>query len=121
MSETVILTLDELQALCHEWQEVLGLRDWDIDVVFWRGYDMGKNQGHVSWNFAARQTRVSLLDPGDYPKDVIRPYDMERTLVHELLHVVFTQVDGTKGITGLLFEQGLDAVVAGLMTLKRGR
>lgn len=46
-------------------------------------------RGEVDCHFHQRAAAIRLIDPIDYPKDCISPYNMEKTLIHELLHCSF--------------------------------
>lgn len=87
MSET------ELQALCREWQQILRLEDWDIEVRLTRNHEFpDKYHGGDCHVFVEKQcARIRILPEGDRLPDVMAPYDQEIDLVHEILHVAFKQ------------------------------
>lgn len=90
-SRTVYLDAEELQLLTHYWAARLGLQAWRIDVNVTRAVDMPSQtaQGSARITHSRRMAEVHLLDPRDHRPGVHLDYDMETTLVHELLHVVF--------------------------------
>lgn len=94
--EEHILNLDELVELCDYWQEVLGLQDWDIALKISRAteFSMPFNcLGECSWNIATATAYINILDDIDYPKECAFKHDMEKTLVHELLHLLVGTFD----------------------------
>ena len=43
--------------------------------------------GLLSPNNKRKEAIIGILDPGDWKKDTDFPHDMERTLIHELVHL----------------------------------
>lgn len=122
MSQAVIFTEEELQALCREWQRVLRLSEWRIVVRIGRERDFRHKTaaGENRWNPDSCEALIRVLDPLDYEPTCIFPQDMEVTLVHELLHLhhgVLVPEDGTTEDT--LLEQALHKIAYALVTLKR--
>ncbi len=120
--QAVILTPEELNALCREWQALLGLADWKVVVRIRRAWEMKypNADGEVGWTDDRRQAIIRILDPVDYEPTRIFPQDMEEALVHELLHLHFALIsfeDHTKEDT--LQEQALHALARGYVALKR--
>lgn len=78
----------DLITLCNKWKRKLGLDAWDIRVSIVRGKNMEKDDasGTNQFSIAKRCAIINLIDPEDYP-DIPFEYDMEVTLVHELLHI----------------------------------
>lgn len=117
-----LLTLDELRARCEEWKATLGLQAWTVQIYLDRFYDMpcdclGEYRGTPSKQSAL----IKILDPDDYDPATSCEYDMERTLVHELLHMRFDTDripdDGT--FERMAMEQGIEAVAHALLKMKR--
>lgn len=80
-------TVDDL---CQKWQTLLRLRDWDIDVELFsaREFSGEDRQGEVFYDISTGQAIIHLLDV-DTKLDTPFPYDLEKVLVHELLHLHF--------------------------------
>jgi hypothetical protein len=120
----VHLTHEEAETLCREWQETLRLQHWDVKVKIARGNGLDlpdSVQGRCQWVLTKHSAFIRLLDPVDWDKDILWPQDMERTLVHELLHLHFAPfddfpVDGPKDIAS---EQAIEALSLALVNLKR--
>ena len=75
--------------LLNEWQNRLGLQDWAIKLNGCCtpeevGYD--DVVGHTDWTETSKAAKIWILDPKYYGQR-IRPFDWEKTLVHELLHL----------------------------------
>lgn len=91
-----LFDLDKAVLLLHWWISWLGLDDWTVTLDVVRQFEMpgGQNQiGNCAYNRKKRIAQVLLLDPVDYDDSLLLPFDMEKTLVHELLHVVVSAVD----------------------------
>lgn len=85
--------------LLSEWQNRLGLQDWRIQLVDnCRPEDMTieNTAGCTEWTEVIKTARIEILDPKYYGNRIV-PFDYEKTLVHELLHLktclVSDQVD----------------------------
>lgn len=80
-------TVDDL---CQKWQALLRLRDWDIHVELFsaREFEECDRQGEVVYDISTGQAIIHLLDV-DARLDTPFPYDLEKVLVHELLHLHF--------------------------------
>lgn len=119
----VILTEDELRAKCAEWQKILRLQDWIVNVSIYRERDMNNKGccGEVEWTLEKRMASIRILDPVDYPDGTMEEQDMERTLVHELLHLHLApfQPDREDELRYCALEQAIDAISRGLVQLKR--
>lgn len=79
--------LDRAVAL---WQKRLRLQDWDITASVIRAADFGRFGmcGACDPDVRNMEVEVMLLDPADYDEHYLDPnYDMEETLVHEMLHI----------------------------------
>lgn len=84
----------ELPALLEEWKKILRLQDWDIIAKIVPLSEMAKeeNQGQNDYLFQSHQACIRILRPDDYGKADF-PQDMERVLVHELCHILFSFAD----------------------------
>lgn len=83
------LSTAQLEKLRDYWQQVLRLQDWDIIIKIKRGYEMGNDCGNVNYQGYSKKAIINLLDPDDYSNEDFA-YDIEETLVHELLHLRFS-------------------------------
>lgn len=77
------------EELLEEWKERLGLHDWRIklcDNCAPDEMDLPNVAGSTDWTESNKTARVSMLDEKYYGERIV-PYDWEKTLVHELLHL----------------------------------
>lgn len=75
--------------LLYEWKNRLELNDWRIKLCAnCSPEDMTLEgvAGCTDWSEAIKTARIEILDP-KYYGDRIVPFDFEKTLVHELLHL----------------------------------
>jgi hypothetical protein len=85
----IISTDNELAELGEKWQGLLGLRDWTICYRLSNREEMDNNSGLCTYNHLLRQAVIELADPSsnfDNKFNQYFKYDMEKVLVHELLH-----------------------------------
>lgn len=78
-------------ALLAEWKERLGLTEWRIKLVDnCKMEDMTLEgcAGCTDWSESIKTARIEILDPKFYGERIV-PFDYEKTLVHELLHLKF--------------------------------
>ena len=75
--------------LLSELVERLGLQEWRIDLhpcckpdEMTDGYTVGCSV----WQEVIKTSRIEIIDPAFYGERII-PFDWEKTLVHELLHI----------------------------------
>lgn len=79
----------EHEKLLKEWQNRLGLSDWVIklnDNCVPDSMSMEEVAGCTVWTECSKVARIEMLDPQYYGERIV-PYDWEKTLVHELLHL----------------------------------
>src|SRR3990167_913265 len=82
---------EELETACTEWQKRLRLQDWIVKPKLFRGRDMKMEgcQGECEFQLKNKTAAIRILDAVDYSEDYIIEQDMDKTLVHELLHLHF--------------------------------
>lgn len=113
---------DELVELCREWQERLSLRDWDVHIRVCRARNLPieESEGTVHWCLPKKTAGISILDPVDFDEHNLTTQDMERTLVHELLHLHFASLPFEAGTPeDTTQEQAIHALSLALVALKR--
>lgn len=117
-------TNEEAQDACKEWQKILRLQDWAVKVFIKRARDMSLEggQGEVHWGLQSKSASILLLDPLDYPPGLRQEQDMEKTLVHELLHLHSAPFDNFEyeSLENTALEQAIDLTAEALVELKRG-
>lgn len=79
------------------WIKLLHLEDWDIVCKTKRRTELDLDgQGEVKYNFVGKQALISILDEVDWDNEYFKQ-DVEKTLVHELLHLKFDEIPVKKG------------------------
>ena len=84
-------TNEEL-TLLEKWKRKLCLNEWRIKLLTnLRPEEMTMNDvaGCSEWSESTKAARIEIIDP-DYYGDRIVPFDFEKTLVHEMLHLKFS-------------------------------
>ena len=74
--------------LLKEWVDRLGLQEWRIDLHPCCKPDemTEETTGCSVWQEIIKAARIEILDPTFYGERIV-PFDWEKTLVHELLHI----------------------------------
>jgi hypothetical protein len=121
--KAVIFSEDELRAKCAEWQKILRLQDWIINVSIVRERDANLKgcNAEIHVTLPNRIARIHILDPIDYDPTNALPQDMEQYLVHELLHIHLYPITGQfrEGPLQIAEEQAIEAISKGLIALVR--
>ena len=118
----VILNDDELNELLAYWQKKLRLENWDIMVNLYRQeefYDE-ESQGENSYDIRTGQSIIRILDHVDWSIRNRFPQDMERCLVHELLHLHFEPFEPKeqKSLEHDLMERTIEMLAGTLVALR---
>ena len=80
---------EKADKLLRKWQRILGLQDWRIKLVVDAIPDdmtLRDVDGEAIWTECKKTALIRILRQDCYG-DRIVPYDFERILVHELLHL----------------------------------
>lgn len=113
------LSPETLAGLVAIWQQRLRLQDWDLDVNYVRGYDMSDrlSYGEIDVFQEKKFAKIDLLTAGDAFPGGYHGYDLERTLVHELLHIHLAPLrDDSKMV---FEEQAIHAISVALVDAYR--
>lgn len=113
-----------MKDLLKEWQNRLMLRDWCIvvkDNCSPNDMVLKNVSGETEWQEVNKCAVIRLISDKDYG-DRIVPYDKEKTLVHELLHLKFCLL-GESGneIQDRLVHQYIDDIAKALVDAKRSK
>lgn len=121
-SEEHLFNPDRLEELLEEWKSILHLGQWDIELRRSRQVDFleGDNQGEITFNRVECQAIVRILDPIDWV-DTPFKQDMEKTLVHELLHLIYAdfEPEDSNSLQYTLWHRSIDSMARVLVSLKR--
>ena len=108
----------------QEWQERLGLTDWAISLHDCMPADEmpeENSSGFAEFQEVNKTARIEIMDPDEYGDRVI-PFDYERILVHELLHLKLCLISETFGEDVLrerIAHQLIDDMARALVDAKR--
>mgnify|MGYP001640448745 CR=1 FL=1 len=120
--EVIFMREDKaVYALCRKWQGILKLNDWDVVIEVGRPDELSEpdREGEVVVVLAKGEALIRLLDP-NIPYDFPFPYDMEKVLVHELLHLscaAFEPEDDS--LRHDLWEQTIERMAKTLVAFQR--
>ena len=117
-----ISTQKGLQSFCDFWQRQLYLDDWLIDVLFGPEEKIPDHYGSATHNYEKGRAiiHIATQEMGDRVSRLYGqgdPYDIERTLVHELVHVRFAPFDSEWGAQK---ERMTNQLARSLVGLRRG-
>lgn len=123
MDEAVILTEEQLIELCKYWQKRLRLEHWDIflRIARAREFELKDAQGECRWVQSSALATIKILDHVDWPQTPFE-HDMEKTLVHELLHLHFCPFDDcldSDNLKDIMLERAIDHIAKALVEEKR--
>ena len=119
MSTPATLTDADVQAICRIWQARLRLQDWDIHCQLVRGFRLTEAIAEVETSDTKRTAWIRVMNPADYHPDFLLPYDPERSVVHELLHIVLRPI--AQEAETLAEEQVVHLLSGTLVSLYRSR
>lgn len=114
--------MDIEMQLKEEWQERLGLQDWAIQLNYnCKPEDMILENvaGCAEWTESNKTARIDILDKQYYGERIV-PYDFEKTLVHELLHLKTSLVsDNVTDLQARYMHQMIDDLARAFVDAKR--
>jgi hypothetical protein len=119
LSSLLSLTDADVQAICRIWQARLRLQDWDIHCQLVRGFRLTEAVAEVESLETKRVAWIRVMNPLDFQPDSLLPQDVERSIVHELLHLVLSPL--APGEATLAEEQIVNTLSATLVSLWRSR
>lgn len=110
--------------LLKEWTERLGLQDWRIKLVdnlSPENMEFEDCTGCSVWTEAIKTARIEIIDPKYYGERIV-PFDYEKTLVHELLHLKTSLVSDSVGeLQARYMHQMIDDLARALVDAKRSK
>ena len=112
----------EIEKLLKEWQTRLDLSDWAIEL---RDncpvceFNTQNSVGECEWDLVHKCAVIRLISQSEYG-NAITPYDKEKTLVHELLHIKFALIDNSgNDIVDRYVHQLIEDMAKALVRAKR--
>lgn len=116
------LSIEELTKLCEEWQNKLGLSHWRIGLRFCTVDEMPlqDTQATNEISLITECALISFLKNEDLPESPFE-YDIEVSLVHELLHIPFNYIcePETNSLEYIHMEAFIERVARLLVSLSR--
>ena len=107
--------------LCRKWQEILKLNNWEVVVKLGRPDELSETdrEGECFINLPKGEALIRLLDP-KIPYDFTFQYDVEKVLVHELLHLSFAPFEPEDdSLRHDLWEQTIERMAKTLVAFQR--
>ena len=113
--------------LLEEWQERLGLQDWAIVLrINCKQEDMELEDVNAEtiWTTSIKSALIKIISKEVYGERIL-PFDFEKALVHELLHLKFGLIDQKissyeSNVTYEIRHQLIDDLSRALVMAKRG-
>ena len=110
------------KSLLNEWQKRLSLQDWTIKLYTECTPDdmsIDDSSGCVHWQESTKTACIQILDPKFYGDRVV-PFDLEKTLVHELMHLKMCMLYKKDGsLRERIVHQLIDDLSRALVDAKR--
>lgn len=117
------MTEEKATELFEKWRKILHLEAWDIRFkwkVRARDMNLPDSVGCTTFNNISKQAIIHMLDPVDFENDLFE-YDYEKTLVHELLHLKFADLDDSGDpLRDKLTHQMIDDLARAFVNAVRG-
>lgn len=111
-----------MESLLEEWGMRLGLSDWVIKLEDNCEPDEMEAEdcvGCASYTEVNKCAKIQILDPKFYGNR-LRPFDYEKTLVHELLHIKMGFIgDGVSDLQERVVHQIIDDLARAFVDAKR--
>lgn len=111
----------EANKLLCEWIERLGLQEWRIKLhANCTNEETDDNAGLTVWQEVNMTACIHIIDEKYYGEDRVCPFDFEKTLVHELLHLKTCFItDVEDELTSRVAHQLIDSLARALVDAKR--
>ena len=115
-----VVTQTRVDQWLQIWQKRLALAEWKIQAHIVRQSDLNPDTlGNLKWSSQDHSASIKVLDPRDYdmPAEQIAA-DMERTVVHELVHLELSVLprNGSRKVE----EQVVNRMTEALLSLDHG-
>lgn len=105
-----------LQKLTAKWQRILRLQDWDIQVTYGGNSELVDDlHGLCHSDRVYKKAAIVISDGSNLVTDLLA-FDIELTLIHELLHLVFEEPSKKKMDE---YERAIEQTAAALLHLDK--
>ncbi len=81
---------NECEEFIKKWQKILNIQEWGIKLGFLSGIEIHRSMGSEDYNALCERTsenKSAAISINAESEQINK--DLERTLIHELLHIVF--------------------------------
>jgi hypothetical protein len=116
------MAIEKGESLLAEWKERLGLTEWRIKLVDNcepEEMTIENCAGCTDWSEAIKTARIEIIDPQYYGERIV-PFDYEKTLIHELLHLKTCLVsDKVNALQARYMHQMIDDLARAFVDAKR--
>ena len=109
-----------MEDLLEEWKKRLGLDGWTISLEDGL-YELSLPDcaGCTEWIEVNKIAKIQLINENAYGERIV-PYDKEKTLVHELLHLKMCFLEDSKNeLQNRIVHQLIDDLAKALVSAKR--
>ena len=89
---TRIYSLSKINEVCREWMHRLKIHDWNVEVAFRPQIALHNYSAEIHHASLHKKALIEVASPDTYASPVFPKQDMLHILIHELLHIVLTQV-----------------------------
>ena len=119
----VILTEEELQEMCKDYQKLLRIQDWRIQVRIVDQASIGNADGKIAWDCNAKEAFLQIPTEDTRVGGNLgngKEQNMRLSLIHELIHICFGYADPQYEVGTLEFavwEASIDSVAEAFDTL----
>jgi len=107
------MTVKELGKLLSYWKNRLGLQPWTIELALANVLASSNAEAEIEINWETETARITILSPEIYrERGLLGDQNIERSIVHELLHIIFEPIDpeDRQSLEWKMFEQAIDRV-----------
>lgn len=115
---------NKMEKLLEQWKSILGLNDWNIvleDGCSPYIMNLQNVAGETDFDELHKCAVIRIISEKDYGDRII-PFDKEKTLIHELLHIKFWFLDQSESIIqNRLVHQLIDDIARALVNAKRSK
>lgn len=112
-----------LDLLTAYWKAALGISSKTV-VIYRKQYDMpcAEAAGSCDYQIETDTALIRVCHPSDHDPATCTPMDIERVLVHELLHIPFEyfKPSNRESMEFRMWEQAIEKTALALVTLNRG-
>ena len=117
------MTSKKLQKIMRKWKKILRLNMWDISISFERQSNFSSDSldtavGEINYLIESGSAIIKILDPVDWP-DSPFDNDIEKVVVHELLHLHFAVFEPKGKVKRANWELIIETLAKTMVDLRR--